>query len=124
MQARSILSEKKKNKRNFIGWNTNLANVGGRPYTPIDLASSMLAEETILNEPLAYTLREDNLLFLDVTLTYKINKKGKTGIWSLQIKNLFSNGNAIYREYDSVLNKEVTIPSSSFFPNLSYKIEF
>ena len=109
-----IIGEKK-NKRNFIGWNTNLAYVGGRPYTPIDIASSMLAEETILNEPLAYTLREDNLLFLDVTLTYKINKKGKTGIWSLQIKNLFSNKNAIYREYDSVLDKEVTIPSSSFF---------
>ena len=36
----------------------------------------------------------------------------------------FSNGNAIYREYDAVLNREVTIPSSSFFPNLSYKIEF
>ena len=48
----------------------------------------MMMEETILNEPLAYSLREDNLLFLDVTLTYKINKKGKTGIWSLQIKNL------------------------------------
>ena len=118
-----IIGEKKK-KRNFVGWNTNLAYVGGRPYTPIDIASSMMMEETILNEPLAYSLREDNLLFLDVTLTYKINKKGKTGIWSLQIKNLFSNGNAIYREYDSVLDKEVTIPSSSFFPNLSYKIEF
>ena len=83
-----------------------------------------MMEETILNEPLAYSLREKNLLFLDVTLTYKINKKVRTGIWSLQIKNLFSNGNAIYREYDAVLNREVTIPSSSFFPNLSYKIEF
>ena len=124
LAGKEYIIGEKKNKRNFIGWNTNLAYVGGRPYTPIDIASSMLAEETILNEPLAYTLREDNLLFLDVTLTYKINKKGKTGIWSLQIKNLFSNGNAIYREYDSVLDKEVTIPSSSFFPNLSYKIEF
>jgi hypothetical protein len=124
LAGKEYIIGEQKNKRNFIGWNTNLAYVGGRPYTPIDLVSSMLAEETILNEPLAYTLREDNLLFLDVTLTYKINKKGKTGIRSLQIKNLFSNGNAIYREYDSVLDKEVTIPSSSFFPNLSYKIEF
>lgn len=124
LAGKEYIIGEKKGKRNFVAWNTNLAYVGGRPYTPIDLASSMMMEETILNEPLAFSLREDNLLFLDVTLTYKINKKVRTGIWSLQIKNLFSNGNAIYREYDSVLDKEVTIPSSSFFPNLSYKIEF
>ena len=124
LAGKEYIIGEKKGKRNFIAWNTNLAYVGGRPYTPIDLASSMMMEETILNEPLAYSLREKNLLFLDVTLTYKINKKVRTGIWSLQIKNLFSNGNAIYREYDAVLNREVTIPSSSFFPNLSYKIEF
>lgn len=113
-----------KGKRNFVGWNTNLAYVGGRPYTPVDIDQSILEQQTVLNESLAYSQRDNNLLFLDVTFTYKINKPNRTGIWSLQIKNLFSNGNAIYREYDTVLGKVVTIPSSSFFPNLSYKLEF
>lgn len=114
----------KKDKRNYIGWNTNIAYVGGSPYTPLDLAQSKLQQETVVDESLAYSLREKNLLFIDATLTYKINKAKHTSIWSLQIKNLFSNGNAIYREYDSVLDDEVTIPSVSFFPNLSYKIQF
>lgn len=124
LAGKEYIVGEKKGKTNYIGWNTNLAYVGGRPYTPIDLIASEQNRETIYNEALAFTQRGDNLLFLDVTFTYKINKYKHTGIWSLQIKNLFSNGNAIYREYDAVLKKEVTIPSSSFFPNLSYKILF
>jgi hypothetical protein len=124
LAGKNYIIGEKKEKRNFIGWNTNVAYVGGAPYTPLDIEQSKLQQETILDEDLAFTKREKNLLFIDVTLTYKINKAKYTGIWSLQIKNLFSNGNAIYREYDSVLDAEVTIPSVSFFPNLSYKIQF
>lgn len=124
LAGKEYIVGEKKGKTNYLGWNTNLAYVGGRPYTPIDIEASELERETIYDESLAFTQREDNLLFLDVTFTYKINKPKTTGIWSLQIKNLFSNGNAIYREYDAVLKEEVTVPSSSFFPNLSYKLLF
>lgn len=124
LAGKEYIVGEKKGKTNYIGWNTNLAYVGGRPYTPIDVAASELEQETVYNESLAFSQKEKNLLFLDVTLTYKINKYKHTGIWSLQIKNLFSNGNAIYREYDPVLKEEVTVKSSSFFPNLSYKILF
>jgi len=124
LAGKEYIVGKKKGKRNFLGWNTNIVYVGGRPYTPLDLNESALHNETILDESLAYSQRENNLFFMDVTFTYKINKKNRTGIWSLQIKNIFSNSNAIYREYDSVLKKEVTVASTSFFPNLSYKIEF
>ena len=58
LAGKEYIIGEKKNKRNFVGWNTNLAYVGGRPYTPIDIASSMMMEETILNEPLAYSLRK------------------------------------------------------------------
>jgi hypothetical protein len=124
LAGKEYIVGEKKDQKNYLGWNTNLAYVGGRPYTPIDIDASILAYETIYDEARAFSLREDNLLFLDVTFTYKKNKPNRTAIWSLQIKNIFSNGNAIYREYDRVLGKEVTVASSSFFPNLSYKIEF
>ena len=124
LAGKNYMIGEKKGKQNYIGWNTTVAYVGGSPYTPLDLAQSKLQQETILNENLAFTEKEKNLLFFDATLTYKINKAKHTSIWSLQIKNLFSNGNAIYRKYDAVLNAEVTIPSVSFFPNLSYKIQF
>jgi len=124
LAGKNYMIGEKKGHRNYIGWNTTVAYIGGAPYTPLDLEQSRLQQESIKNENLAFTKREKNLLFIDATLTYKINKPKHTGIWSLQIKNLFSNGNAFYREYDTVLNAEVTIPSVSFFPNLSYKIQF
>lgn len=124
LAGKNYMIGEKKGKRNYISWNTTVAYVGGSPYTPLDIEQSKLQQETILNENLAFSEREKNLIFIDATLTYKINKPKHTSIWSLQIKNLFSNGNAIYREYDAVLNAEVTIPSVSFFPNLSYKIQF
>ncbi len=124
LAGKEYIVGEKKGKTNFVGWNTNVSYVGGRPYTPINLTASELYQETILNEGLAYTQREKNLLFADVTFTYKINKPKRTAVWSLQIKNIFSNGAAIYREYDPFTNQETTVKSSSFFPNLSYKIQF
>ncbi|MBL4624324.1 MAG: TonB-dependent receptor [Flavobacteriales bacterium] len=113
-----------KGKHNYFGWNTNFSVIGGQPYTPINIEESRLAQETILDERIAYSERDNPLVFLDLTVTYKTNKKKRSTLWSLQLKNIFSNGNAIYREYDSVLDEEVTIPSSSFFPNISYRLEF
>ncbi len=124
LAGKEYIIGEKKGKTNFLGWNTNVSYVGGRPYTPIDLASSQLNKETVYDETLAYSQREKNLLFADVTFTYKINKPKRTAVWSLQIKNIFSNGAAIYREYDPMTNTETTVKSSSFFPNLSYKIQF
>ena len=113
-----------KSAHNYLGWNTNLALIGGQPYTPINIDESRLNQETVLNESVAYSDRDNPLVFLDLTITYKTNKKKRSALWSLQLKNIFANGNAIYREYDSVLDQEVTIPSSSFFPNISYRLEF
>jgi hypothetical protein len=124
LAGKEYIVGEKKGKINFLGWNTNVSYVGGRPYTPVDLAASETNQETVLNEQLAYSLREKNLLFADVTFTYKINKPKRTIMWSLQIKNIFSNGAAIYREYDPMTQQETTVKSSSFFPNLSYKIQF
>jgi len=114
----------KKGKVNFVSWNTNFSLIGGQPYTPIDALASETHKETIYNESLAFEKRDKDLTFLDVTFTYKTNKKDRSSIWTLQLKNLFSNGAALYREYDQVTHSEVTVASSSFFPNLSYKLIF
>lgn len=114
----------KKGKYKAFAWNTNLATVGGQTYTPINFELSELYQETVLDESLAYSKRDNPLVYLDFTFSYKINKKNRRSVWSLQIKNIFSNGNAIYREYDTVTKKEVVVPSSGRFPILSYRLEF
>lgn len=114
----------RKEKSNLLSWNTSFIYKGGRPYTPLDLEASREEQETILNESLKNTLRDNPLFSVDLSMNYKINKEKRSSEISLQIKNLFSNYFPLYREYDTVLDKEVEIEATGFFPVMSYKVSF
>lgn len=107
-----------------FSWNGSLNVLGGQVYTPLDFFNSKLEQETIYDESLAFTQQGETLLFLDFNFSYTINKKKRKSVWAIQIKNLLNNGNALYREYDTVLDKEVEVKSTSFFPNIYYRLEF
>lgn len=107
-----------------FSWNGSMNVLGGQVYTPLDFTNSKLMQETIYDEALAFTERGETLLFLDFNFSYTINKKKRKSVWAVQIKNLLNNGNALYREYDTVLDQEVEIKSTSFFPNIFYRLEF
>jgi len=107
-----------------FSWNGNLNILGGQVYTPLDFVNSKLEQETIYDESLAFTERGKTLVFLDFNFSYTINKKKRKSVWAIQVKNLLNNGNALYREYDTVLDQEVEIKSTSFFPNIYYRLEF
>ncbi|MEZ4775846.1 MAG: TonB-dependent receptor [Bacteroidia bacterium] len=115
---------KKKGYNNTIGLNGTLSAFGGQRYTPIDLVRSMAARETIYDESRSFELQEKPLYIFDFTFTYKVNRPRYTGTWALQIKNLFSSSTPEYREYDALLQQEVTLEGASFLPVMSYKIEF
>lgn len=107
-----------------FSWNESFNVLGGQVYTPLDFVNSKLEQETIYDESLAFTQTGETLLFLDFNFSYTINKKERKTVWAIQIKNLLNNGNALYREYDTVLDKEVVVKSTSFFPNIYYRLEF
>ena len=123
-KLRASTSKKGVEKFKYFSWNTNLNVLGGQTYTPLDLINSKIEQESIYNESLAFNQRGETLVFLDFNFSYTINKKNRKSVWAIQIKNLFNNGNAIYREYDTILDQEVTIKSTSFFPNIYYRLEF
>ncbi len=118
------ISKKNIEKFRSFSWNSNLNVLGGQPYTPLDLTISKIQQETVYNENLAFSQRGKTLVFLDFNFSYTINKKGRKTVWAVQIKNLFSNGQAIFREYDTVSDKEIEIKSTAFFPNIYYRLEF
>ena len=123
-KLKASTSKKNIEKYRSFSWNSNLNVLGGQPYTPLDLTVSKIQQETVYNENLAYTQRGKTLVFLDFNFSYTINKKGRKTVWALQIKNVFSNGQAIFREYDTISDKEIEIKSTAFFPNIYYRLEF
>jgi len=123
-KLRASTSKKGIDKYRSFSWNSNFNILGGQTYTPLNLVTSKIEQETIYNESLAFSQKGKTLLFLDFNFSYTINKKSRKTVWAIQIKNLFNNGNALYREYDTILDKEVTVKSTSFFPNIYYRLEF
>jgi len=122
--GKEISVGKKKGKRNLLSFNGSLSAIGGKPYTPLNLTESARLQNSIFNESLAFSKREEGLIVLDLTTIYQTNKAKRSAIWTFQIKNLFSSADAVYREYDTILDEEVIVPSSSFFPVISYGLAF
>ena len=123
-KLRASATKKGVDRFRAFSWNESFNILGGQVYTPLDFVNSKLEQETIYDESLAFTQTGETLLFLDFNFSYTINKKERKTVWALQIKNLLNNGNALYREYDTVLDKEVVVKSTSFFPNIYYRLEF
>jgi hypothetical protein len=123
-KLRASATKKGVDRFRAFSWNESFNILGGHVYTPLDFVNSKLEQETIYDESLAFTQTGETLLFLDFNFSYTINKKERKTVWAIQIKNLLNNGNALYREYDTVLDKEVVVKSTSFFPNIYYRLEF
>ncbi|MFK7925630.1 MAG: TonB-dependent receptor [Bacteroidia bacterium] len=115
---------RQKGKNKLLGLNTTTSALGGARYTPIDLDASRAARETVLDETQPFNMQEDPLLIVDFTLTLKHIRPNWTGTWAFQIKNLLQSAPAEYREYDALLDSEITQTGSFVFPIISYKVEW
>lgn len=118
-----------KGKFNSFGANVSLSFIGGRPYSPIDLAASREARETIPDWSAAFSLRENNMYFVDWTFTHTRNRPKYTSKWIIQIKNLPYKNSPEFREYDYLqdsygLNAVVEKKATNFFPNIAYSVSF
>ncbi len=124
LMGKELRVGKKKGGNHLLGLNGALSLIGGQRYTPLDLAASRQARETRLDETRPYTERNPPLFIFDFTLNWTRNHPNYTGIWSMQIKNLFSSTVPEYREYDATLDQEVFLAGASVLPIMSYKVEF
>ncbi|RMG62780.1 MAG: TonB-dependent receptor, partial [Bacteroidetes bacterium] len=115
---------KKRGFNSLLGLNGAFTLTGGQRFTPIDPVASALARETVVDERFPFQGQDAPLFVFDFTLTLHRNKPKRTGIWAIQIKNLFQSAPAEYREWDAYLNEVVTLRGSGILPLLSYKVEF
>jgi hypothetical protein len=122
----NILAGKEFYLRNHkvLGINGRLNLMGGDRESPVDIAKSEEQKTVIYDDTKAYSSRMPSERFLDLTITYRINKLHHSSIWALQVKNAL--GSPMYSGYNyyyktgTVENKGVVV----VLPVLSYKIEF
>jgi outer membrane receptor protein involved in Fe transport len=76
------------------------------------------------DETKAFEIKTPATKYLDLTITYRINKSGHSSVWALQVKNVLGSKN--YEGY-TYYYKTGTIENNGYtviLPILSYKIEF
>ncbi len=111
-------------KNNIFSINGRLNYLGGSRMAPIDYESSINSQELIYDYSRIYEKRKPDVFQLDLTVSYKINKKNHSSSWALQVLNVLGhkeNYGYIYNfKTGNVENDEVVV----VVPSISYKIDF
>src|SRR5690606_11388193 len=92
---------------NTIGVNAKVAYIGGNRFTPPNQAASAEHEMVILDEDRAYEWQENPRLFMDLALSYKINRPKTGHVLTLQTKNLLAQKEMFGWAYDFKQQKVV-----------------
>lgn len=61
---------------------------------------------------------------IDLRVYLRKDRKGRTGLWSVDLQNVTGARNAAFRYFDTRKNEVVTKYQLGLIPNLSYRIEF
>lgn len=112
--------------RRVLTIDTKLTAAGGRPYTPVDLEASKLADREIRIEEQAFSLRLDDYFRWDLKFGMRINspKRKLSQSFFLDFQNVTNNQNVFAIRYNTVRNEVGKTYQIGFFPDLMYRIEF
>jgi len=112
------------NNTNVLGINGRLNIVGGERRAPLLIQESIEAKTVVYDNSRIFEEQEAYRNFLDMTITYRINKKKHSSIWALQVKNVLgaplNEGFHYNYENDKIEENQTVV----ILPILSYKIEF
>jgi len=110
--------------KNVWGLNLKLNYTGGQYYIPVDLHASINSGREILDYGKIFTERLNSFLYLDFSLTYRMNFSKTSGVISLQVKNLLNQKPALGYEYNTLLNRVEEKKELGITPMISYRLEF
>jgi hypothetical protein len=113
-----------KDNTRVLGVNARINYVGGERVSPVLMEKSVEQELVFFDETQAYKNQLPSTMYVDFTVTYRMNRTNYSSIWALQIKNMLGEPmhegyNYNYKTRSVQMDKIVVV-----MPVLSYKIEF
>ena len=109
--------------RHLLGLNGRLVATGGKRRSPVDAAASERREEVVLDETRAFTVRMPATVLLDLTVTFRTNRRRFSDVWALQLKNVLA-AEDVALDYNYALGRVKEVREGFPLPVLSYKVEF
>lgn len=112
------------NDKNRIGLNGKVTYRGGQYYTPVDLEKSRTAGETIYIVNSDFSKQGDDLFILNVSFSYKVNRKKTQHEFKIDIKNASNNQAKILERYNKATREIDSGEQLSILPSLQYILYF
>ncbi len=109
---------------NVFGINGKIAYMGGNRFTPPNQELSRINKMVVLDESKAFEWQEKNKLFVDLAFSYRLNKRNKVHIFSLQGKNILLQEEMFGWAYDFNKEKVVSYGTTMVYPYFTYRLEF
>ncbi|NMM47509.1 TonB-dependent receptor [Marinigracilibium pacificum] len=113
--------------KNAWTFDTKLTYAGGKPYTPIDLESTIdNGGREIYYENQAYSMHYDPYVRWDVKFGVRINSKNKnmSHQFYVDLQNVLNRENEFVKRYNEVTGEINTVTQNGFFPDVLYRIRF
>ena len=98
--------------------------MGGNRFTPADQELSQASEMVVLDESRAFEWQEDNKLFVDLAVNYRINRTNVSHVLILQGKNILMTEEMFGWAYDFKKQEVVSHGMTMIYPFFSYRLEF
>jgi hypothetical protein len=113
-----------KKKNNVLGINLRGVISGGERTTPLDELTSSIEKRPVYSENNAFSTQDKFGKFVNLSITYRVNKAKHSSIWALQLNNIL--GEPQYEKYEYNYKTKSFVRESKVYqlPVISYKIEF
>jgi hypothetical protein len=111
-------------KKSLLSLNVKATFLGGRRYTPVDTAASLIAKEMVYIDALAYTERHPAYFRPDIKIAYRLNWKGVSQEFAVNINNFIDRDNIQNLEYDRDRNRIGYSYQLGLIPVIQYRIDF
>lgn len=111
-------------KNRVLGVNARLSYMGGERISPVLYSQSIQQKEVVYDDTRVFENRSSASYNLDITITFRANKKRYSGVWALQVKNVLGSPMDDGYAYNYKTNSIESSKSVIVLPVLSYKVEF
>src|SRR5690554_2165860 len=111
-------------KKKVIGINSKVTLSGGRRFTPINMEESLAKGKTIGFEDRAFSGRGDDVFFINMAVSYRIDRYRTSQELKLDIQNLTNHAAKIAPYYNDTTGEAKYLTPLSLLPVLMYTVHF
>lgn len=111
-------------RKKVLGINGKFTSLGGRRYTPINLEESIARHRTVFFEDRAFSERGDNVLIINLAISYRIDNRKISQELKLDLQNLTNNAAELGYYYNDNTGKIESFEQLPLLPVLFYTISF